>query len=123
MEKILVVDDSDVVRYVVNELLKEAGYDVVPANSKLTALDELLEEAGRFALVLTDLNMPGGNGDDLLKVMRYEGDMTPVVLMSGENLQERREKLLSMGFAAVVDKANTDELILVVKKTIEPTSD
>ena len=64
MADILVVDDDDVIRETLDELLS-ADYSVQTADTAEEALAKL--EAQRFDVVLTDISMPGLNGMELLK--------------------------------------------------------
>jgi CheY-like chemotaxis protein len=60
VNRILVIDDEDVIRMLVVEILESVGYDVTSAESAERAL-ELLEKA-EFDLVVSDVIMPGLSG-------------------------------------------------------------
>ena len=94
MADILVVDDDDVVRDTLCELLS-ADYSCQTANTAEEALAKL--EAQGFDVVLTDISMPGLNGRDLLNkvIDMYPG--TPVIIVSGHSDQGQAESLLSHG--------------------------
>lgn len=94
MADILVVDDDDVIRDTLCELLS-TDYSCQTANTAEEALGKL--EAQGFDVVLTDISMPGLNGGELLKkaVEMYPG--TPVIIISGHSDQEQAESLLSHG--------------------------
>ena len=94
MADILVVDDDDVIRETLHELLS-ADYSCQTADTAEEALAKL--QAQRFDVVLTDISMPGLNGTELLQrvVENYPG--TPVVIISGHSDQEQAERLLSRG--------------------------
>ena len=94
MADILVVDDDDVIRDTLCELLS-ADYSCQTANTAEEALAKL--EAQGFDVVLTDISMPGLNGKELLdKVVElYPG--TPVIIMSGHSDQEHAQSLMSRG--------------------------
>ena len=64
-KKILVVDDDDNLRIVMQETLESCGYDVGEAESGATALNVLKKK--KFDLVITDLMMPGIKGIDLIE--------------------------------------------------------
>ncbi len=65
MKRILVVDDDDHLRMVLDETLSTCGYEVKTAESGQTALEILRQEA--FDLVITDLMMPGIKGTELME--------------------------------------------------------
>jgi DNA-binding NtrC family response regulator len=94
MADILVVDDDDVIRDTLCELLS-ADYSCQTANTAEEALAKL--EAQGFDVVLTDISMPGLNGRELLEkvVELYPG--TPVIIISGHSDQGPAESLLSHG--------------------------
>jgi DNA-binding NtrC family response regulator len=94
MVDILVVDDDEVIRETLNELLS-ASYSCQTADTAEAALAKL--EAQRFEVVLTDISMPGLNGMDLLKrvVEKYPG--TPVIIISGHSDQDHAQGLIGLG--------------------------
>ena len=94
MADVLVVDDDDVIRDTLCELLS-ADYSCQTADTAEAALAKL--EAQAFDVVLTDISMPGLNGRELLgKVLElYPG--TPVIIISGHSDQEQAESLMSRG--------------------------
>lgn len=94
MADILVVDDDDVIRETLDELLS-AEHSVQTADTAEKALAKL--EAQRFDVVLTDISMPGLNGMELLEhvVEKYPG--TPVIIISGHSDQDHAHGLISRG--------------------------
>jgi len=61
---ILVVDDEESVRYTLEAVLKPEGYTIGAARSAAEALDRIANEA--FDLIISDMNMPGASGLELL---------------------------------------------------------
>src|SRR6185295_5022174 len=94
MADILVVDDDEVIRETLDELLS-ASYSCQTADTAEAALAKL--EAQRFDVVLTDISMPGLNGMELLErvVKKYPG--TPVIIISGHSDQDHAQGLISRG--------------------------
>jgi signal transduction histidine kinase len=79
--KVLVVDDDDDVLLVAAAMVEELGYEVVAAangEGALRALDE-----GEFALLLTDVAMPGMNGVELAAEVRRRRPALPIIFASG----------------------------------------
>jgi CheY-like chemotaxis protein len=64
-ETILLVEDEDIVRTLVREMLESAGYAVVDAGSPARALEVAAEHEGSLDLLVTDVVMPGMSGRDL----------------------------------------------------------
>ncbi len=94
MAEILVVDDDDVIRDTLCELLSQE-YHCQSAETAEQALARL--EADTFDVVLTDISMPGLSGLELLdRVLRqYPG--TPVIIVSGISDQEHAQGLIRLG--------------------------
>jgi len=79
--RVLIVDDDDDVRMVAAAMVEELGYEVVAVESGESALKEI--EPGRFALVLTDVAMPGMNGVELAHQIRERLPKLPILFASG----------------------------------------
>jgi len=96
MADILVVDDDDVIRDTLCELLS-LQYSCQTADTAEEALAKL--EAQSFDVVLTDISMPGLSGMELLsRILKlYPG--TPVIVISGLSDQEQAQSLISLGAA------------------------
>lgn len=94
MADILVVDDDDVIRDTLCELLS-LEHSCETADTAEQALAKL--EARAFDVVLTDISMPGLSGMELLnRVLRmYPG--TPVIMISGLSDEEQAQSLISQG--------------------------
>jgi two-component system response regulator PilR (NtrC family) len=94
MADILVVDDDEVIRDTLCELLSQ-DHSCQTAETAEDALVKL--QARSFDVILTDVSMPGLSGAELLKrVLRtYPG--TPVIMVSGLSDQEQAESLIEMG--------------------------
>lgn len=80
-ETILVVDDNAEVRGVLAEIVTQTGYSVVEAESAAHAICVLKEQD--IDLVLTDMQMPGQTGLDLIGEVRSIDDSIPVILITG----------------------------------------
>lgn len=88
--KILVVDDFSTMRRIVKNLLQELGFDnIQEADDGNTALPLL--KTNKFDLVITDWNMPGMTGIELLKAIRANPALrsTPVLMVTAENSREQ----------------------------------
>lgn len=85
---ILVAEDEAVVRRLVCEVLRGAGYRVVEAEDGLAAARVLRQRAGVVDLALLDLSMPGATGLDALAEMRTHAPDLPAIIMSGHPTRE-----------------------------------
>ncbi|MBN2364635.1 MAG: response regulator [Calditrichaeota bacterium] len=79
---ILVVDDEHTIVDLLEEFFKGLGCNVSTAASAEEALEKL-RNGKSYQLVLTDINMPGKSGLDLLKIIRETREDLPVVLLTG----------------------------------------
>lgn len=107
-QRVLVVDDEDLVRLVVARTLRRAGFDVFEARDGLDALSALSTVVPD--LVLTDLNMPRCNGERLcIEIARRPGTAgIRLVMMTGGPLDEAHMRAL--GCEAVIYKPLPDRL-------------
>jgi DNA-binding NtrC family response regulator len=79
--RVLFVDDDAFTRKIINTALTNRGFRTRLADSAMAALAILRTEP--VDIVLTDLQMPGLSGLDLMRKMRDEGFNTPVILLTG----------------------------------------
>ncbi len=97
--KILVVDDFSTMRRIVKNLLRDLGFtNTVEADDGKTALPIL--EAGGIDFLVTDWNMPGMTGIDLLKAVRANPSLVdlPVLMVTAE---AKREQIIMAAQAGV----------------------
>ncbi len=88
--KVLVVDDFSTMRRIVKNLLRDLGFtNIQEADDGNTALPMLKE--GEFDFVVTDWNMPGMQGIDLLKAIRADDNLShiPVLMVTAEAKKEQ----------------------------------
>jgi putative two-component system response regulator len=102
MSRILVIDDEDVIRALVMEILATAGHETTGAESAESAL-ALLEDA-EFDLVVSDVIMPGLSGLELLEAVRSRRASLPVVLVTGAGTYDTLSQALTRGAAGLVTK-------------------
>ncbi|MGF1690369.1 chemotaxis response regulator CheY [Photobacterium kagoshimensis] len=97
--KILIVDDFSTMRRIVKNLLRDLGFNnTQEADDGLTALPML--KKGGFDFVVTDWNMPGMQGIDLLKHIRVDEELKhlPVLMITAE---AKREQIIEAAQAGV----------------------
>ena len=81
-KKILVVDDSEMVRNFHSYIIKMFGYEVGTAENGAVALEKLL--TGDYQLLVTDINMPMMDGYELIRNVRENGISIPIIVVSTE---------------------------------------
>jgi len=88
--KILIVDDFSTMRRIIKNLLRDLGFNnTTEADDGLTALPIL--QAGGIDFLVTDWNMPGMQGIDLLKAVRADEKLAniPVLMVTAETKREQ----------------------------------
>jgi DNA-binding NtrC family response regulator len=94
MAEILIVDDDEVIRETLRELLS-SEYTCETVETAEEALAKLQEEP--FAVIVTDISMPGLSGLELLRHVLTHYPGTPVIVVSGHGDQEHANELIAMG--------------------------
>ena len=115
---ILVVDDERAIGIAIQRLLRGRGYEVDTALSA----DEALEHLGRrpYHLVITDLNLHGTTGLDLLRAVKDRSPETAVVMITAYGSEKVAVEAMKAGAADYVPKPfDNDELELVVDRVLE----
>ncbi len=117
MKKILVVDDSDIVRKSIKTLLDSLQmYIVELATNGAEALEKL--QAGGFDLVISDVGMPIMSGIELAQKIKQLFPRLPIILMSAD-IGQHQEAISGLGISSWFDKPIGDEeLERLVKKAV-----
>jgi two-component system, chemotaxis family, chemotaxis protein CheY len=106
--KILIADDSKVMRQIVLRTMRQAGFghhDFVEAVDGADALDKVAAEAPD--LVLSDWNMPNKTGIELLRDLRGGGNQIPFGFVTSEGSEEMRETAKTAGAMFLIAKPFT----------------
>jgi two-component system chemotaxis response regulator CheY len=108
--KILVADDSKAMRMIVVRTLRQAGlagHDIIEAQDGKEAFD--LARAQDVDLVLSDWNMPGMTGIELLAALRGAGCGVPFCFVTSEGSPQMRDLALRSGAMGLIAKPFTPE--------------
>jgi|SRR5579863_7266730 len=111
---VLIVDDSPVMRSFIRRVLALSGFEVgecVEAGNGEEALAQL--GAHRVDLILTDINMPGMNGEELLRKLGADGVLKniPALVISTDATKERILRMLALGAEGYMSKPFTPETL------------
>ena len=111
---ILVVDDSETVRQVLQMSLANAGFDVIEAEDGVDALSKL--SGAHVDMLITDLNMPNVDGIDLIsKVRRSNGSrFMPIIMLTSESEELKKQEGKSAGASGWIVKPFKPEQLLAV---------
>ena len=120
MAKILVVDDSDIIRKQVCNLVSGLGYTVLDAIDGSKALD-MVKSGEDIDLIISDYNMPGLNGIELVQKVRQEkfGNRT-VIMLTTEAGTELKKKGTEVGIRAWLVKPVDESLLSKILTKLLP---
>lgn len=120
-EKLLIVDDAELNRVVLEELLSPE-YETICACGGREAIEIMERERENLALVLLDVMMPDMDGYEVLEYMNFNGVLkrTPAIMVTAADSAEDEEKCLRMGAMDFVRKPYvTDVVKRRVKNVVE----
>ncbi len=118
MQKILVVDDEQNIRRMLNRVLSSEGFIVKEAINGLEALKRLEEED--YSLVLLDLKMPGLNGIETLKKIREFDINLPIIMISAYgSISEAVEAMKLGALDYLIKPFDIEELKIIVERAIK----
>ncbi len=106
---ILVVDDEQYIRKLLQDALTSIGYEVDTAEDGSVALARLRDT--HYDLVIADLRMPGVAGDDLLESIRESGIDTDVLMISGAGSINEAVQAMKYGARSFLEKPFTLEVL------------
>lgn len=119
MKKILLVDDSMTMLMSMEGVLKRAGFDIKTAtdgNQALGLIDSYAPD-----LVITDLNMPGMNGIELIKKIKQNASMRfkPILMLTTESQESKKVEAKAAGATGwLVKPVSPTDLTGVIKKVL-----
>ena len=105
VKRILIIDDNEEVLDIFKQLLLDEGYRVSTASNGASGVVLFLMQ--NFDLVITDINMPGMNGLDVIKRINNIVKV-PIILMSSDYLPVEPDDARFMGVNAVISKTIDD---------------
>lgn len=122
---ILLVEDNELNREVINMQLSTLGYSSVVAADGREALE--LWKNKTFDLVLTDCHMPEMDGFELTQAIRKEeldvGDHVPIVAVTANTISEERDRCMDSGMDDVLTKpVDMEDLDRVINKWLSATN-
>lgn len=117
MKTIMLVDDSATILLSIASILSKAGYAVEKASNAELALKKF-NDGVKVDLLITDLNMPGMNGIELITEVRklpaYK--FMPILFLTTESQQSKRMEAKAAGASGwIVKPATADELLNTIK--------
>jgi C4-dicarboxylate-specific signal transduction histidine kinase len=117
--KILIIDDEEIIRDCIAMFLEDNGYIALEADSGAKGLQLFEEEKPN--LILTDLNMPGINGFKIVEKINKQSPITPTIVISGGGMIEDSIRAIRLGAWDYITKPIHDfaELDHRIKNALE----
>lgn len=123
-ESLLIVDDEDSLRTLLATAFTRKGYRTATAATGLEAIELVGDATQPYDLILLDLNMPGANGLEVMKIIRLCRPRTKVLVISGHITPEVRLAFQRLGHGEFVQKPyRLDELGRQIRAMLDASSE
>ncbi|WCM90259.1 PAS domain-containing hybrid sensor histidine kinase/response regulator [Acidovorax sp. NCPPB 3576] len=124
MRHVMYVDDDEALVFLVRRLLRRRGYQVTGFTDPHEATEALRADPHAYDLLVTDYNMPGYCGVDLVREAKRIRPELPVALASGHVTAEIEQSALAEGASALIHKPNdVEELCATVHQLVHGTAE
>ena len=103
-EKILVIEDNEQNRYLVNFILEKNGYQVITARDGLEGINKAKKE--KLDLILVDIRLPKLDGYEVTRRIKADERLAkiPIIALTAYAMKEDKEKALKAGCNAYISK-------------------
>ncbi len=118
-ERILVVDDEDLIREIICSILKQAGYVCQPVNSGPAALT-VLQSDGNYSIVVSDVVMDGMDGLTLLSQIKRDYPDMPVVMVTAvHDISVALAAMRNGAYDYLLKPFEREQLLASVRRAVE----
>ncbi|MFI5144863.1 MAG: sigma-54-dependent transcriptional regulator [Ignavibacteria bacterium] len=118
MEKILIIDDNEYIRYTLTALLKDAGFDAGTAEDGTAGIEEV--KTNLYSLVILDLKLPRMDGMEILKKIRELRYHIPVIMLTAFGDIKSAVEAMKHGAQDFITKPfDNDAIVMTIRKTLE----
>lgn len=114
MKSVLIVDDNELVRNLIETILKDAGFDVLTAASGIEAIELVSRHRHKIACVLQDLSMPLMQGEQVVSELHELEPDLPIIVLSVDDAAYSASRLSGLRIAGYIQKP-FDPNLLVTK--------
>jgi len=118
MEKILIVDDNESLRYTLESVLETAGYHTKSVEDGIKAVEEV--KNGDYDLIICDLKLPKKDGMQILKEVKAVKPAMPLIILTAFGDIKNAVEAIKKGAADYLTKPfNNEDMILTIRKALE----
>ena len=118
--RVLIVEDSDDMRDLMKLLLEETGYETLTAGGGHEALKHIEDNREFIDIVITDVQMPGVTGHEILSAVRARRGETPVIVITAFGSVEQAVGMVQSGaFQYLTKPFNKEKLLGLIEKALE----
>jgi len=118
MEKILIIDDNESLRYTLTSVLDEAGYESLAVEDGYKGLEAV--KTNMYNLVISDMKLPGMDGMQILReIKNLNPDIPVIVLTAFGDIKNAVEAIKHGAYDYLTKPFNNDEMIITVSKALE----
>jgi DNA-binding NtrC family response regulator len=115
---VLIIEDKESMLDMLKQTLEAEGYQVITARDGAEGIRRLTDE--RIGLVLTDLKLPKKDGFDVLKAVKQDNPLLPVIVMTAFGTIETAVKAVKQGAYDFLTKPfDTDHLLVLMKRALD----
>ena len=116
--EILLVEDDEIFSETLKDTLEDEGYIVTVVNNGKNAI-ELINKKD-FSIIITDINLPGKSGFEILKTAKEKNKLTKVFLITGYGTIEKAVDAMKMGAEDFIAKPfDIEKLLIKIKRVID----
>ncbi len=119
-ETILLIEDEELLRGLVNEMLKLKGYNVLIAEDGEDAVRQYQQHQEEIQLVVSDFGLPKLNGFQVFKKIKAINPAVKVIIASGYVEPERKSEMLDAGVQEIIRKPfSVDKLLRCIRSVLD----
>jgi CheY-like chemotaxis protein len=119
-ETLLIVEDEEILRVLMRDMLTRAGYVVLEAKDGEEGVRVYAEKRERIALVISDMGLPRMSGEQVFREVREMNPGAKVVFSSGYIREEKKQELLDAGAREFIHKPyRVDEMLSGIRRVLD----
>ncbi len=118
MEKILIIDDNESVRYTLESVLEEAGFKTSAVEDGLKAIEEVKSKS--YDLIICDMKLPKMDGMQILEEMMKITPETPLIFLTAfGDIKNAVEAMRKGAFDYITKPFDNEDMIITIRKALE----